>query len=246
MGDINRIVAAGISAAQSRPVPEIFPTVEYSDSGVPAPSAVGDETVLPPVIDPEAGQTVTVFEEEVASRGPVSPKPTDWDEFYDRYVILNPEVPVPVFQPAEVPPSVPQGGVAEPGTSQEETEVAIDWGDVLGGVAKAIFPLPTAAIDLYQGYNTPGFVAGPPATQGPSVGPAIPNLGGGMQGAASCPPTGPKYAKVCLATGAVMPLRQRRRRRLLTSSDLSDLAALKALFGNSAGVQAALVKAVRR
>jgi len=239
LGSIYSTIAAGIGAAQNLAVPDIYPTVTERPQGLPPPSAPRGETVLSPVIDPEAGLDVTVFEEEVATRGPVSPRPTDWDEFYDRYVILNPEVPVfnaPVIFP-EVVINVPEPVEDEP--------VSV-WTDVAAGVARAIFPLPSAAIDLYQGYNQPpGIVAGPTGT----VGTVVPITGGVMPVAATqatCPPVGPKYAKICLATNTIMPLRQRRRRRLLTSSDLADLASLKALFGNSAGVQAALVKAVRR
>ncbi len=61
----------------------------------------------------------------------------------------------------------------------------------------------------------------------------------------ACGPTGPKYAKICLATGDITPLRRRRRRRLLTSSDIKDLSALKSITGGAA-LQAAVVQAVRR
>lgn len=48
-------------------------------------------------------------------------------------------------------------------------------------------------------------------------------------------------------TGEVKPCaKRRRRRRLLTASDLSDLASLKAIVGGGAAMNAAVVKAVRR
>lgn len=56
---------------------------------------------------------------------------------------------------------------------------------------------------------------------------------------------GPKYAKICLSTNVITPLRRRRRRKLLTSSDLNQLAALKAIIGGGAGLNAAVVKAMR-
>ncbi len=246
LGDIYSTIAAGIGAQTAITVPDIHPTVTVTPPVVSPPPSPGPPAVFSPVIDPEAATDVTVFEEEVAARGPVDPKPTDWGTFYDEFIILNPEVPVPVFQ-EPVLPGPPERQSAGTGTAKPKGEEDVSiWTDIAEGAARAIFPLPSAAIDLWTGYGSPGFVAGPPAAAGPPAN-VVP-IGGGMQNApaATCPPSGPKYAKVCLATGAVMPLRQRRRRRLLTSSDLSDLAALKALFGNSAGVQAALVKAVRR
>lgn len=246
LGNIYDIISGGISAAQGVPVPEIRPRVTYTTAGLPSTEIDRGEAVLPSVIDPEVGEEVTVFEEEVASRGPVSPRPTNWDEFYDRYVILNPEVP-DVVLPDGLP--VPPVAVPLPAPVLEDVEVEEPvsvWTDIIEGVGRAVFPLPAAGIDLYRGYNQPpGIVAGPTGMSPPPISPTV-TVGGGMATDATCPPTGPKYAKICLATNQIMPLRQRRRRRLLTSSDLSDLAALKALFGNSAGVQAALVKAVRR
>ncbi len=75
---------------------------------------------------------------------------------------------------------------------------------------------------------------------------AVAAVNGGNGGC--CPPGaggGPKYAKICLSTGQVTPFRRRRRRKLLTSSDLNQLAALKAIIGGGAGLNAAVVKAMR-
>ncbi len=210
--------------------PDIFPTVVVQ-SPTETEESVRTESVGPPtvdiseeVIDPDYRPEYQVSEREM--RGPLIefPNPfqntrdTDWDAVYDQYVELNEEV--------------------EP--------VAVDWGDIarsaIGGIAGGL--LDPVGIGSY----TQGFFPGPTGLPTPVAGPpsqtaVVPQLGGGDM---ACGPTGPRYAKVCLATGAVTPLRRRRRRRLLTSSDLADLASLKAIVGGGAAMNSAVVKAVRR
>ena len=94
----------------------------------------------------------------------------------------------------------------------ESGEVAIDWGDVIGGALGDIA----------------GQLTGPSPT--PFVGPVQP----------------PAQVIVDTRTGAVKPCRRKRRRRLLTPTDLSDLAALKTIVGNSDALKYAVTKAVRR
>ncbi len=223
--------------------PTIFPTVRVqapqsaeipsnpTDTGYPAVPPQAEDVV----IDPEASPTTTVFEQ-----GPLIPQfpnpyqntaPTDWDAVYDAYVILNAPTP-PVVAPIPEVAEVFHG--------------SIDWGDVLGSIGGSIagglldpLGLQGPTQNFISNLVTPT-AAVPAAVAGPSVQP-----GGAGVAAAACG-GGPRYGKICLATGVVTPLKHRRRRRLLTASDINDLAALKALVGNSAGMQAAVVKAVRR
>lgn len=60
-------------------------------------------------------------------------------------------------------------------------------------------------------------------------------------------PVGPSKVTVDTRTGRVTRCSRRRRRRLLTPTDLSDLAALQALVGKgSSALNMAVAKAVRR
>jgi len=169
------------------------------------------------VIDPESAATTTVYEEAPGGIYETARAPTDWDAVYEQYVILNaPEVPV--------------------------FHGSIDWGEVVGTIVGGIWD-PTGAGAAAQGFFQPRQAV--PSMQ------AVPQMGGPAPGAltmaaaAGCPPTGPKYGKICLATGEITPLRRRRRRRLLTSSDIKDLSALKSIVGGAA-LQGAVVQAVRR
>lgn len=76
--------------------------------------------------------------------------------------------------------------------------------------------------DIAGQLGAPGFVGGPP-----TVGP-------------------PAQVIVDTRTGQVKPCRRKRRRRLLTPTDLSDLAALKTITGNNDALKFAVMKAVRR
>lgn len=101
--------------------------------------------------------------------------------------------------------------------------MAVDWGQVLSG-----------AIDIAQGQI--------PGIGGPSQSFAGPPLGQ-VNGAAAPP------AKVTVdtRTGKVTHCNRRRRRRLLTPTDLADLAALQTLVGKgSDAMRYAVMKAVRR
>jgi len=219
------------------PPPKIFPTVVvrpavepervFVDPVTRAP-AVEEPVVLAevPVIDPWVAPTATVYENTEVPAGiyETNRAETDWDRVYEEYVELN--------QPA----------------IEEVVNVAdFDWGDFAGNVLQG-------AVGIWDplGLKPPiqQLVGGGAAT--------VPNLGGpanvatgitgGVQVAAgaTCPPVGPKYAKICLATGQVMPLKRRRRRRLLTSSDLADISSLVAIVGKGAATNAVVTRAVSR
>jgi len=123
------------------------------------------------------------------------------------------------------------------------------WTDILGTAASAAIAnqWPTAQAQ-------PGFALAqaPPATTtfGDATtivqAPVSPVAASVMAGSCStCPPNGPRYGKICLATGEVTPLRRRRRRKLVTASDLQGLASIKAIVGGGAAMNAAVVKALR-
>ncbi len=185
----------------------------------------GDETLPPFVVDPESETQTTVFEGADAPYVVPRTRETDWDWVYDQYVILN----------APEEEDVPIHG-----------EI-IDWGvDIISEVAGGILD----PLGIGQAITTayaPSWLTTPGVTGVPSLGQQQPLPTGGMTMAANgaCPPTGPKYGKICLATGVITPLRRRRRRRLLTSSDIKDLSALKSIVGGAA-LQGAVVQAVRR
>ncbi len=94
--------------------------------------------------------------------------------------------------------------------------MAIDWGDIVGGAL--------------------GDIAGQlVGTSGPFPGPTF-----------TGPGTVPTEVTYNTQTGQIKPCRRRRRRRLLTPTDLSDLAALATIVGKGDSLKLAVVKAVRR
>ncbi len=195
--------------------------------GFPAPATPPNVTDIA-VVGPQALPHQVVPDPayrplETVSEGDGEPwvdrtRPTDWDYVYEQYVILNaPEADVGLFD-------------------------AVDWGQVAGTIVGGLFDPFGAGAATQAAFAPPGVV---PSMQ------AVPQMGGPPGGAITmatgtgCPPVGPKYAKICLATREITPLRHRRRRRLLTSSDIKDLAALKAIVGGAA-LQGAVVQAIRR
>lgn len=113
-------------------------------------------------------------------------------------------------------------GEAIPKTDEEDEPVAIDWGQILN-----------AGIDIAQGQVIGG--GGNNFVQSPL--PA-----GGYAGVTSPPET----VTVNTRTGKVTACKRRRRRRLLTPTDLSDLAALATIVGKGDALKLAVTKAVRR
>jgi hypothetical protein len=128
--------------------------------------------------------------------------------------------------PSAVPVFIPLDSAEEADAlpRQEEEQVAIDFGDILGGAFRG------AVGAVYPGM-TPGF-----------SGPIYP----GFTGPVASPGALPSGYTVN-AQGQLCKHRRRRRRRLLTPTDLSDLAALQALVGKgSSSLNMAVAKAVRR
>lgn len=219
------------SIQSPRPPPLIFPTVRVlptptptgdGDSATPGDPKVSDASTE--VIDPGFEPTTTVYETAPGGIYETNRAPTDWERVYDEYVILN--------APEALEEDVPFHG-------------AIDWGEIAGTVVGGLLDPFGAGAATTAFFNPPGVV--PSATApppGPPVGVGITGVTG-MAANGACPPTGPKYGKICLATGVITPLRRRRRRRLLTSSDIKDLSALKSIVGGAA-LQGAVVQAVRR
>ncbi len=218
----SRVVEPSIAVS----APPIFPEVRVvppatatgdSDSATPGPEALPEST-----IDPDFEPTATVFEDVPGGIYETNRAPTDWDAVYDQYVILN----------------APEGDVPFHG--------AIDWGEIAGTVVGGLLDPFGAGAATTAFFNPPGVVASAQAV--PNLGAPVTGITGGavtMAANGACPPTGPKYGKICLATGVITPLRRRRRRRLLTSSDIKDLSALKSIVGGAA-LQGAVVQAVRR
>jgi len=130
--------------------------------------------------------------------------------------------PVPVLLPGQVDPAREEHEtVPGPTPTNEEIDVAIDWGGAF-----------SAGIDLLQGQNIGG---GLPAAYAAPAG--FVAAGGG-----AAPP-----AKVTVdtATGKVTPCRRRRRKPLLTDADFAALAKVASL-PNNANVRTALAQAIRR
>lgn len=129
------------------------------------------------------------------------------------------EPPVDFGQPAPTWGEFPKPEIIEAPPAQE-SEVATDWGQILSG-----------AVDIFQGQ-----------TVGGGGGSFVPMGPGGF----ASPPGGSETVTVNTRTGKVTPCRRRRRRRLLTPTDLSDLAALSTIVGKGDALKLAVTKAVRR
>lgn len=109
--------------------------------------------------------------------------------------------------------------------SPGEINVAVDWGDLLGSAVLGGIP---GVLNQLTG-GTGGTITGG---------------NGGYTGSVGSPP--PAQVLVDTRTGKVSACHRRRRKRLLTNSDLSDLAQLQALVGKgSQAMQVAVAKAIR-
>lgn len=224
--------------------------VDYEERGAP-------RRITPPPIFP----TVVVL----PTSGPTAlPNPEDYGDETVVFEETNP----PVFRPSTVPAPATSRPVpviiAQPGEpailpESEDDDVSV-WTDLLGGFVGAGTDILTARYSQPARIATPTYtgvrqiVGGEPAPSATTVfgdatvtNPPVSQVTGGlsMQDCSTCPPGGPRYAKICIATGEVSPLRRRRRRRLFTAGDLRDIASLKAVVGGGAALNAAVVKAIR-
>lgn len=120
--------------------------------------------------------------------------------------------------------------------------LASNWfetGNVWGRQAPVQIPQ-RPMVPLPQGIN----LMGTPARAAPAQSIARP----AMQDQSLCAPTvtNPKFLRYNCQTGEFSKVPRRRRRRLLTGSDLKDLAALKTIVGGGQGMNGAVVQAIRR
>lgn len=127
----------------------------------------------------------------------------------------------------------------------------IDWGNVIADVGtqyvKYKYGAPAIAAMSQQPYMAPGPVAATPAFYDPGTG-----TGGGIPGIDIIPEPGSMMLQLgkrllwdpLLAKWIKKP--GRRRRRLLTPTDLNDLAALQTIVGKGDVMKFAVMKAVRR
>jgi len=124
-----------------------------------------------------------------------------------------------------IPP--PPGPVLQdPGQDEAEGRVAVEWYDSVFDIAG----------QFLQGYQQASQYVPPPTT----VGPPAPAQAG------SCPTRKTRTLTIDCATGQEIKRPRRRRRRLLTASDLGDLAQLQAMVGKgSNAMSVAVSKAIR-
>ncbi len=216
LGEIYATIAAGIIGASQQ---SSFDVGSESGPEVGSDTQDNGSAAVVPVIDPESETTTTVFEEP-DEEFVLSDRPTDWGAVYDEYVILNPEVQVPVFQEPVPSPGLPSP-VGVPGKTSQEDEQVATWTDIIGG-----------AIDIWQGQSQPFMPSYTPNFSYGSGGPGRP--------AASAPTT----VTVNTQTGKVTACRRRRRRKLLTNGDYNDLLRI-ATLPNNQNVRIGLAKAVR-
>ena len=122
--------------------------------------------------------------------------------------------------PYEPIPTDVETSVFEP--TEAEPTMAVDWGTIFSG-----------AVDIWQGQQ----VGGAPTVYTPPT-----SFAGGMA-PVNLPPPGGSDMDVCAPYGR---RKRRRRRPLLTPTDLNTLAALKTITGNNDALKFAVMKAVRR
>jgi len=225
---------------QPVPAPEIFPTVDVlpTESGTSAVDFEDPQStaVVPiPVIDPESYPERTVFEVPAPQPAPIFSFPTGGVS----PLPIPTADPNPVRIPADIAvlERVPQAPYL-PAENVWENTADTDWDKVY---------------DEYVVLNQP-VIAEAPVDWGDILGTALggiasnlvgpqPQLFGGAGATASTVPT---KVTVDTRTGQVTPCRRRRRRRLLTDSDLADLSALKTIVGGGQAMNFAVQKAVRR
>ncbi len=193
--------------------------------------------------------------------------PMDWEAVRAHNEQTSVPIPEP-FVPANVPvidPDFnPTGTEAETSAGHPVEEVPVSFWEDVGDVFTTTLPGAINAYGTGQGWwgtpaqapsavyspvatlTTPGFPSGPgaaayTATPSSNVVPIVQD-----QALCAVPAAQPRYLRYNCQTGQFSKVPRRRRRRLLTSSDLKDLAALKAIVGGGAKMDGAIVQAIRR
>jgi len=199
----------------------------------------GSSSVPVPVGEPESeseevcwvesgtGNVACYIDGSIYSPGEIWGPPGDW-------------IPAGEAHPPPINPEfLPDATVHETAgvETDEESDVAIDWGDVLLQAGSTILG---GIAGVSPTYNfAPGAASAPPPVIQPTV-----TVGGQMQ--AGCAPRKTRTLTIDCATGQEVKRKRRRRPRLLTSGDLGDLAQLQALVGKgSNAMSVAVSKAIR-
>lgn len=205
------------------------------------PLALAPPPIFPTVVVQPSVEPTRVFVPETAGAEVLEVPEDPEDDPFE-----NP-VPGPVFEPQNEwyrrTPPTDWGRVYDQYVVLNEPEdepVAVEWGTLAGNVigswaAQQFAPSLAQSVPNVGGIgNTVNMPAAPAA--------AVATMAANCS---TCPGGSPRYAKICLATNEITPLRRRRRRRLLTAGDLNDIAALKAIVGGGAALNAAVVKAMK-
>ncbi len=231
-------VGGGESPFWDIPFDDLFPTIIASVGGYTPPSAsvfaFPSGASIPQVrSQPSEAEEILRLPEDLEDEA-VAPTPT------------GPRSVVPSVLDVDWKNDIPETGI---GVFTEEPAVAIDWGTLAGTVLSSYVGARYAPSPVRGIVAGPAAVAAQPSQSGfinQYTAPAAPGVVMAQDGSCSTCPTGsPRYSKICNATGEITPLRRRRRKRLFTSGDLSDIAALKALVGGGAALNAAVVKAMK-
>lgn len=145
------------------------------------------------------------------------------------------------YHPPPINPEyLPERRVEEPAESEEEN-MAVDWGTIAYNAASTVLGGVLGVSPTLPSLTTP-FVA--PGAPPPVINPAVAVGAPAMIGA--CPTRKTRTLTIDCATGQEVKRTRRRRRRLLTSGDLGDLAQLQALVGKgSNAMSVAVSKAIR-
>lgn len=191
--------------------------------------------------------------------------PTDWETVSANYEsdatpAPVPPRPAPVFSPADIevidPDYAPDETVFE--TSSGPTGESVAFWETVGEIFTTSAPEYASQWITSQfqpkpytgAYRTPLTMPGAPSGPGaaPYAARAASNVVPIVQDQQLCavPATNPRYLRYNCQTGEFSKVPRRRRRRLLTSSDLKDLAALKTIVGGGASMSGAVVQAIRR
>ncbi len=154
----------------------------------------------------------------------ISEIPDTWEEYEQQY----PEYFEPILEtrPGRTPDPYPQDVSDD---IEPEDEVAHTWGhlarDLIGGWLQ---PEPTGALPMNL---APGLTMGPVTATGAAGGGGGANGCDGMTWAGGAPPKGYKVVRDSCGNGVLRKVRRRRRRRMLTAGDKTDIASIVSMVG---------------